>query len=212
MLSEDSKSRQRGRSIRPSWFLLLICLVFCNGLISTAQTREAEGLKSTSAALEIEIPIIDKANNRSPGFGYCGYRGDGIGTVVEEATFRKLTANDSEAKPTFGNERCAFLNRLKVDFSVHTLFTYAVGGDCFVRARAVITRNDEARKYVLRITKIFGGCRAAGTFEQWLVVEKIRPDYEVEVQLFAQDESGATRRRDRRQDQAKKCRDPRRGT
>jgi hypothetical protein len=69
---------------------------------------------------------------------------------------------------------------LRVDFSRHSLITYHVNGDCFVRAEAKVLRNNEAKKYTVRIKKIPGGCRAGGRFQGWLLIEKIPPGYVVD--------------------------------
>ena len=69
---------------------------------------------------------------------------------------------------------------LKVDSNKQTLIGYRVSGDCFVRARAEVFRNDAAKTYRINITKKSGGCRAGGTFQGWIVVEKISADYKVE--------------------------------
>ena len=121
-----------------------------------------------------------------------GYSSKTVGPVVEEDEFRKLIAPKITSKATSVSDRCAFLKRLEVDFNQHTLLTYGVNGDCFVRAKARVIRNDSNKSYVLRITKIFGGCRAAGNFEGWLVIEKVPPDYKIEVELFERDDSGVT--------------------
>ncbi|HWN10435.1 MAG TPA: hypothetical protein VNO50_14420 [Pyrinomonadaceae bacterium] len=133
-------------------------------------------------------------NSRYPGFGYCGTHSRGVGPVVSEETFRSLLQKSPGA---FDKELCSFLSRLIVDFSRHSVLTYRVNGDCFVRARGQVFRNDSSRKYVLRITKKYGVCRAVGTVEEWIVTEKLRPDYEVEVQVFVRDESGETRQLER---------------
>lgn len=135
---------------------------------------------------EVAVTIIDKIDSGHLGSGYCLRWPDEPGPVIDEETFRKLLASESPNESRRSKDRCAFLKRLKVDFSKHSVLTYRVQGDCFVRARAKVTSNDNTRKYTLRITKIYGGCRAAGSFEGWLVIDTLLPDYKVEVVVFSE--------------------------
>ena len=190
-------SRRDPSWMNPRWpmFVILMALLTCYSLTAKGQASETQIPASSTELAEVKIPLIHTVNSRKPGFGYCGTYSRTVGPVVSEDEFRDILQGRPDASD---KDRCAFLSRLKVDFNQHTVLTYRVNGDCFVSARAQVFRNDSSRRYVLRITKRYGGCRAAGSFEEWLVIEKIRPDYEVEVQLFAQDESGETRRRDQR--------------
>ena len=178
--------------------LLLIAFLTCYRAIATGQAPRNESQPSSTELDEVEVPIIQNVDSHRFGFGYCGSYARAVGPIVTEEEFRQLIAAGSVSVASSNRDRCSFLNRLKVDFDKHTLLTYGVNGDCFVRATAQLYRNDSSRKYVQRITKIYGGCRAAGSFEGWLVVEKLRPDYKIEVELFARDESGETRRLDKR--------------
>ena len=90
--------------------------------------------------------------------------------VIEEKVFKELLTKEENA----------FLKELNMDFSTQTLIAVTVQGDCHIDASVTITRDDMARKYLCRVTKINGGCRAAGTFQNWIVIEKMRPEYTIE--------------------------------
>jgi hypothetical protein len=111
------------------------------------------------------VPIISEATYR----GWCSTRLES-GPVVDEETFKKIQAG----------ECFPLLRKLAVDFSKQSLIAYRVHGDCNVRGGIKIVRNDRLKKYTLSVTKYFGGCRAAGSFEGWVVIEKLRPDYAIE--------------------------------
>lgn len=183
-----------------SWFPRSISLYLLISLLANFSTNTnahpSETLRRTPSAqsIQVQVPILQQFDSRGAGFGRCGYSSKTVGPVVEEDEFRKLVAPKITSKATPVSDRCAFLKRLEVDFNQHTLLTYGVNGDCFVRAKARVIRNDSNKSYVLRITKIYGGCRAAGSFEGWLVIEKVPPDYKIAVELFERDESGVTRR------------------
>lgn len=165
----------------PPSLLLLILLASCS---HGAIAQSAQDKSQAAETAEVEVPIIDKVDSR------CWTRRlDDPGPVINEETFRELTTPESRNASRASYDRCAFLKRLRVDFSKHSLLTYRVHGDCFIRATAKVTRNDTARKYTLRITRIYGGCRAAGSFESWLVIDKLRPDYKVESVTLERDES-----------------------
>jgi hypothetical protein len=111
---------------------------------------------------ETVVPVVKTATARR-----CGNVADG---VVDEETFRKMASD----------EGCSALKDLDVDFNSQTLIVVTVRGDCFVRASVEIKRDDDAKKYTCEVRKVYGGCRAAGRFERWVVVEKLRPEYKLE--------------------------------
>lgn len=136
---------------------------------------------------EVEVTILNKISSR------CWTRALKEGPVVDEATFLELTSDESPHSARHDYDRCGTLKQLKVDFSKQTLLTYRVNGDCFVRATATVTRNDTTRTYTLNVARIYGGCRAAGSFEGWLVVDKFLPDYKVETKVHQVDKSAEPR-------------------
>lgn len=69
---------------------------------------------------------------------------------------------------------------LNVDFEKESLIGFRARSDCHMQAAAKIFRNDAAKKYVVRVEIKYGGCRAAGNHQGWLVVEKLKPDFAVE--------------------------------
>lgn len=110
---------------------------------------------------ESEVPVIQDAGQRR----YGCYMEKGM---VDKAGLKKLNED----------ENCAVITKsLKVDFAKHTLISYHTNGDCFVHATAKAFRNDVAKEYMVRIKNIWGGCRAAGSFQGWIVIEKIPSNY-----------------------------------
>ncbi|MBC8028905.1 MAG: hypothetical protein H7Z16_02245 [Pyrinomonadaceae bacterium] len=168
--------------------LLVLIILACCSHGAIAQSAPADSQGTPVEAIEVAVPIIDKVDSGHIGSGYCGSHSDDASPVVNEDVFRKLIAPDSRNSSRSAKDRCAFLKRLKVDFSKHSLLNYRVNGDCFIRATAKVTRNEIVKKYTLWITRIYGGCRAAGTFEGWLVVDKLLPDYDVEAVVSERDE------------------------
>jgi hypothetical protein len=90
--------------------------------------------------------------------------------VIDEETFKKIIAD----------KECTSNEPFKVDFTKQTLIGYHVHGDCFVSATARVFRRESEKKYQVRVKKIWGGCRAAGSYQDWLVIEKIPAGYAVE--------------------------------
>ncbi|HEV7394972.1 MAG TPA: hypothetical protein VGN86_00565 [Pyrinomonadaceae bacterium] len=131
------------------------------------------------SAGEIEVPTINQT-----GWRRWTSRFDPKGPVVDEETFKKFLETDDSDK----DKRHRAFEDLKIDFSKQTLLTFEVRGDCFVRGKANVTRNDTLKQYTMHVTTIFGGCRAAGQYRGWLVVEKFRPDYKIITTEFKIDE------------------------
>lgn len=143
-------------------FLLVVSLlVVCGAFSANAQPRKT--------ADEREVPIIKQIGlrNRSSLSFKCRLAGN---EVIDEEKFKKIIADKA----------CLSGEPLKVDFGKQTLIGYGVGGDCFVTATARVFRSESAKKYKVRIRNIWGGCRAAGSFQGWLVIEKIPAGYTVE--------------------------------
>lgn len=174
--------------------LFLISLIAGYSTNARGQTLETEGRTPSAQPTRVEIPILQQVDSRRAGFGHCGYPSKTAGPVVEEEEFRKLIVPKATGMEPSLSDRCVFLKRLEVDFDRQTLLRYGVNGDCFVRATARVFREDSTKTYVLRITKIYGGCRAGGSFEGWLVIDKLNPEYRIEVELFERNESDVTRR------------------
>lgn len=128
-------------------------LIFCAVFPARGQTNE-----------EIEVPLLNEVHSRN---WECVQREN---SVVSKEVFRKILAD----------ARCANLRKtLEVDFEKQTLISFSVRGDCFVSADAKIFRSDAEKKYTVKIRKRDGGCRAAGSYQNWLVIEKIPADYKV---------------------------------
>lgn len=141
--------------------ILLILLMFAFPAFQKAPSPSSD---------EIDVPAITQT-----GWRRWSSRFDPKGPVVDEETLRKfLEADDSDK-----DKRPMALEDLKVDFSKQTLLTYEVRGDCFVHGRAKLMRNDTLKQYTMHVTKIWGGCRAAGQYRGWLIVDKLLPDYKI---------------------------------
>lgn len=120
---------------------------------------------------ETEVPIlksIDWGNVR------CRVRKNIV--IPDEQKFKEFIAEAD----------CSSAKISEIDFTKQTLIVYNVLGDCMVSAVAKVFRNDSEKKYTVRIKKILGGCRAAGSSQEWLVIERIPPGYTtefVEIQI-----------------------------
>lgn len=116
---------------------------------------------------EVQVPVIEKFGGRS--FG-CR-TGVEANALIDEKTFDQIISQKG----------CENLGKLiNVNFQIESLITYRVGGDCMVSADAKVFRSDAAKKYTVRIRNLWGGCRAGGSYQGWLVTEKIRAGYTVE--------------------------------
>lgn len=78
---------------------------------------------------------------------------------------------------------------LKIDSNKQTLIGYQVTGDCDVRARAKVFRDDAAKTLRVEIIKKSGKCRRAGNFQGWTVVERVPQDYKAEFTETNADET-----------------------
>jgi hypothetical protein len=170
-LLSTKKSFMKSNRIVNFLFVVLF-LNACCAVSASAQILRVEG--------EREVPVIKKL-----GSGRFQCR-TGENALIDEEKFKKILAD----------KRCSYLEReLKVDFTKHTLIAFHIGGDCFIRAAARVFRRDETKKYNVRIRNIWGGCRAGGSFQGWLVIEKIPAGYAVEFSETRDDgrnESGNT--------------------
>jgi hypothetical protein len=133
----------------------IVFFMFCLSAFLPAQT-----------GVETPVSPVNKISSR---YSKC-FINEG-NAVISQARFNEITR---------GN--CSELTaRLNVDFEKHTLVTYRVGGDCFVRAKSAVTRSSDAeKKFTVHLTNIWGGCRAAGSIRGWIVLDKIPAGYNVE--------------------------------
>jgi hypothetical protein len=129
-----------------------------------AQPDQSPPEQAASAADDVVVPIIDETGYK----GFCSTRLE-PGPVVDEETFEKAKA-----------DQCfSFMKKLAVDFSKQSLIAFHVQTDCRGSGGIRIMRNDRLKKYTLWVTKYYGGCRAAGSYQGWVVIEKLRPDYAI---------------------------------
>lgn len=113
--------------------------------------------------LETKIPVKHigwKAQN-------CFVRADN--QVIDKTTFREITAR----------EDCSSLNDSDIDFAKQTLLTYRVGGDCHMRVRTDVFRNDSDKNFVVRIRNYWGRCRSGKIYRGWILLDKIPEGYKV---------------------------------
>ena len=87
---------------------------------------------------------------------------------------------------------------LQIDLEKHTLISYHVGGDCMMRLRKNVSRDDSEKKLVVEIFNIWGGCRAGGRLSGLLAVDKIPSDFTIEfvVHLVEEDTRGGIAERE----------------
>ena len=136
-----------------------LCILFTTIFACIVVAQNSEQTEN-----ETKVPILNFTETR----GHWSTR-DANGVISEEKFKEFLTQQEN-----------AFLKELNMDFSTQTLISVTVRGDCHVRASVNITRDDKAKKYLCRVTKIYGGCRAAGRIQKWFVIEKLRPEYTIE--------------------------------
>lgn len=125
----------------------------------------ADAQVSVKPADETEVPILQKTGSRE----FACWIGENA-VIADPQKLKEITATPD----------CSLAKITGLDFTKHTLIGFKVRGDCFVRAAARVFRSDRAKKYTVRVKNIWGGCRAAGSFQGWLVIEKIPADFTVE--------------------------------
>lgn len=141
-------------------FPALGCAFSANAQVSTATTEERE------------VPVIKKLGSRHY---ECRFTEN---AAIDEEKFKKIIAD----------KKCSYLeSALEVDFTKQTLIGFSIGGDCFVRASAKVFRPNREKKYKVKIKKIRGGCRAGGSLQGWLVIEKIPAGYAIEFDVIRVD-------------------------
>lgn len=112
---------------------------------------------------QTEVKILRHESQK--GFG-C-YFSNG---VMQKDEFEKIRAEKD----------CGGLRALEVDFEKESLIAFETRGDCHLDATAKVFQNLKTKKYIVEVTNLYGGCRAAGNFHGLLVVKKIPADYLVE--------------------------------
>jgi hypothetical protein len=90
--------------------------------------------------------------------------------------------DEAKLKPLLRRKECAeWVKTLNVDFVRHTLVAYSAAGDCHMQVVTKVFRSEREKKYLVIINHIYGGCRAAGWRQGWIVLEKIPADYTLEI-------------------------------
>ena len=113
----------------------------------------------------IEVPRL----RTFPGGGFGCYIPSGN---YDEEKLRAVLQRPNCAKETRG---------LKVDLQKETLIRYNVGSDCHMRVETRVFRIDAEKRYEAIINNIYGGCRAGGWRQGWIVIEKLPPGYNLDV-------------------------------
>jgi hypothetical protein len=142
-------------------FLSVVFVIICVVFHVAAQVDE-----------EVPVPIITESGRL---LNRCRAAEDGI---IDKKAWRKILADKD----------CSYLAKtLSVDFEKQTLITYRIHGDCFVMGDAAVFRVDREKIFRVKVRNIWGGCRAAGSFQGWLVIDKIPPDYKLEFKQIIAD-------------------------
>lgn len=144
-------------------FLLTIFAIAAMQILSVSAQENSR--KITDEKNEKVVPIIKQIGSR---YFRC---------YNENEVFQN--AYEAE-RGTKGGDKCINpVDVLKVDFEKQTLISFTAGGDCFMQARAKVFRNDATKTFRVNVMKKYGGCRAGGFFDGWLVIDKISADYKV---------------------------------
>ncbi|MCO6509192.1 MAG: hypothetical protein J5I65_00195 [Aridibacter famidurans] len=88
--------------------------------------------------------------------------------------------SSAELEKLWSHERCAEFEQPNADLSKESLLAYRAGGDCHMRLLIDVLVDRAARKYLVEIVNIWGGCRAGGRRAGWLVIDKVPDDFSVE--------------------------------
>lgn len=91
--------------------------------------------------------------------------------VYDEAKFRALGAD----------KNCVSNTDIEVDFEKESLLHYSAASDCHMRVSTKVFLSDTLRKYKLIVNNIYGGCRAGGWRRGWIVIEKMRAGFIMEL-------------------------------
>lgn len=113
----------------------------------------------------IEIPQLRSISADHPG---C-YRENG---VVDEMGVAKMRENPNCAED---------LAKITINFERETLVHYTVASDCHMSVAIKVLRSDAEKQYKVIVDNLYGGCRAGGWRDGWIVFEKVRPGYTAEV-------------------------------
>lgn len=132
-------------------FIFVFCLFFSD---TRAQAND-----------EVLVPTLKKSEGRLTN---CFTAENGI---IDKAAWNKILA---------GKDCSLLAKTLDIDFEKQTLIAYRVRGDCFVRGDAAVFRVDREKIFRVKVRNIWGGCRAGGSFQGWLLIDKIPNDYKLE--------------------------------
>ena len=143
--------------------ILLILFVVCAGAATTVQAQLPGYTEVT--------PVLDRPDP-------WGFRHSAQGCYfIESGSY-----DEAKLMPLLARKECAeSIKALNVDFARHTLIAFSARGDCHMQVATKVFRSDTEKKYLLIINSIYGGCRAAGSREGWIVIDKMPSGYTLEV-------------------------------
>lgn len=147
----------------------LFCAVMMFAFVLTASAQLPAGY----VEIEGKRPAISPLNER--GYGGCFMLDGGI---FDEARLKTLMER----------KECADeIKALALDLKKETLIGYRVGGDCHMRVRHKLFRNDDEKKLLLVVNNMYGGCRAGGSRKGWIVLDKLPADYTLDIKIVRVD-------------------------
>ncbi len=157
---------QKNFGLSISQLLILFVFFLLTSFIIKAQEPKDTKTFGGKYANEIDVSVLQRIGSRH-------FRCYGVeNKIVDEQTLNEIIKD----------EKCSYTKLLNVDFAKHSLISYKVGGDCFIKADAKVFRNDETKIYKVVINNYWGRCRAGGSFQCWLVIDKIPSDFQVEFE------------------------------
>ncbi len=75
----------------------------------------------------------------------------------------------------------------KPDFNEHIILGQTYYGDCHMIIYPQVIKNDADKTYTLRTKSKYGGCRAGGSRELWIIIQKPEDQYLIKFEEVAVD-------------------------
>jgi hypothetical protein len=144
---------------------VLIFVILVAGLIAVRAQLPA-GYTEATPVRDTNLPFDSGGHSHSA----CFLRADD--GIYDEAKLKPLLE-----KPECAEE----IKALKVDFARHTLVAWSAHSDCHMGAATKVFRSDTDKKYLVITNIIYGGCRASGSRQGWIVLDKIPAGYTLEM-------------------------------
>lgn len=149
--------------------LRLLLLIICGGGAIVVPAQPPAGYTEiTPAKTSASSPLGDVASD-------CWIRESGV-------------YDEARLKPLLADKKCAeSIKALGIDFAKQTLVGYSVASDCHMRVWTKVFRSDTEKKFLVIINNIYGGCRAGGWREGWIVLDKMPADYTLDMKVVMVD-------------------------